>query len=102
MNVTKISKPNDGLPRFMLLQSPENSSDTILVYKSRYPSYIIEISSRALTSASFKYIFKGFDLYVTVRKDFDSCGNPSKSHLDDLCTWYTKNGTEPSIKKISR
>ncbi|TDB64654.1 hypothetical protein [Arundinibacter roseus] len=100
MKVTVVSKPNNGLPRWMRLINPISANDPILILKGHYPQFIFEISGKPVSDTSMAFAYKEIELFITVRKDVDQFGDPPKSCLKEMCNWYCKSNYKPTFRQL--
>ena len=101
MKVTKVTKPKNGLPRWMRLANPLTKEDPVLIMKGHYPQYVFEISGTKVEPDSISFEYKDSTVFITVRKDIDHFGPPPERFLIEMCEWYRRSKLRPTFNRLN-
>lgn len=101
LKTSVVKSPSNNVARWMVAYVPDVKSNSALVLKGTYPSYLFEIIPPAQSSNCIKIDYLGETYYVLVKLDIDNAGAPPNSYLLEMLRWYSKCKAKPTLNKIN-
>lgn len=96
-----VKSPSNNVARWMVAYVPDSKSNSALVLKGTYPSYLFEIVPPTQSSNCIKIDFHGETYHILVKIDIDKAGAPPNSYLMEMLQWYSKSKAKPTLAKIN-
>lgn len=101
LKTSVVKSPGNNVARWMVAYVPDVKSNSALVLKGTYPSYLFEIIPPTQSSDCIKVDYLGENYYVMVKLDINNVGTPPNSYLIEMLRWYSKSKAKPTLNKIN-
>lgn len=96
-----VKNPSNKLARWMVAVNPDSKSNSILILKGTFPSYLFEVIPPTTEPDCYVIEHAGNMHYIRVKLDVDKMGPPPLSYMHEMLQWYSKSRTRPTLQRIN-